>query len=153
MKYIVDLEYQEYVRKLRDHLCHQQSGLPFRFTGAVTGRLFHIHGSTRERTHLCIVGWARPRGKQTELRYRMGRSLLTTLPWPAYMVFGILLVGAFGLQWLALPVGALSGGALYGLTRLAAENAATMNPDLPYQLERFVREGGLDWTRGKAERE
>lgn len=153
MKHIVDLEYQEYSRKLRDHLRHQQSGLPFWFYGAVAGRLFLVNGTTRERTHLCIVGWARPRGKQTELCYRMGRSLLTALPWPTYVVFGIMLAGVFGLRWLMLPVGALGGGVLYGLTHIAAEAVAWKSPDLPYQLEQFVREGGLDWTRDMAERE
>ena len=42
---------------------------------------------------------------------------------------------------------------LYGLTYLTAEAVAGKSPDLPYQLEQFVREGGLDWTRGMAERE
>lgn len=153
MKHLVDLECKEYCRKLRDCLRHQQSGLPVWFTGTVVGRLFIVNGNTRERTHLCIVGWARPRGKQTELCYRMGRSLLTALPWPTYVVFGIMLAGVFGLRWLALPVGALVGGVLYGLTYLTAEAVAGKSPDLPYQLEQFVREGGLDWTRGMAERE
>ena len=146
MKHIVDLECKEYCRELGDCLRHQQSGLPFWFTGTVAGRLFIVHGSTREGTHMSVVGWARPRGGQTELCYRMGRTFFTALPWPAYVVCGVLLVRVFGLRWLALPVGALGGGAFYGLTYIAAE-AATMNMDLPYQLEQFVREGGLDWTR------